>query len=142
MELQGKIIKVLPMQSGTGKTGSEWRKQEFVIETPGTYPKKVALTVWNERTMDLQSLALGQEIKAYIDIESREYNERWYTDIKAWKLEKVLTGAIENQDPSGNPSNPVQPFQDTPKQPANIPTLNPFESDDSMSLSATDDIPF
>jgi hypothetical protein len=136
MELTGKVIKILQMQSGTGKTGSEWRKQEFVIETPGTYPKKVALTVWNERTQDLQSLALGQEIKAYIDVESREYNEKWYTDIKAWKIEKVITGAIGSPDAGGQ-----MPPQ-TPAETISNQGSNPFDAPSDLSSSQEDDLPF
>lgn len=142
MEVTGKVIKVMPMQSGMGKNG-EWRKQEFVIETPGTYPKKIALTVWNERTADLQALALGQEVKAYVDIESREYNERWYTDVKAWKIEKVITGAI-NATPGSNESHQASspPVPPPPSQDFNSGNSNPFGDSNDPSQNQEDDLPF
>lgn len=86
MELKGKVISVLPEQSGEGRNG-RWRKQEFILETPGQYPKKVCVTVWGDR-IDQFDLKEGEEVTAGIDIESREYNGRWYTDVKAWKLDK------------------------------------------------------
>jgi hypothetical protein len=140
MEIIGKIIKVMPLQTGTGKNG-EWKKQEFIVEIAGTYPKKVAITVWGDRTADLQSLPLGQEVKAFVDVESREYNERWYTDVKAWKLEKVMTGSI-------NPSAPQSQNNENNGQSANVNVNtvdnNPFgDSPDFKSEENTgDDLPF
>ncbi|MEQ8323303.1 MAG: DUF3127 domain-containing protein [Vicingaceae bacterium] len=86
MEINGKVLQILPLATGTGKNG-EWRKQEFILETPGQYPKKVCITLWGDR-IDESNLQEGEEVKAMIDVESREYNGRWYTDVKAWKVEK------------------------------------------------------
>ncbi len=85
MEISGKVVQILPLQSGEGKNGT-WRKQEFVIETQGNYPKKVCITLWGDK-IDEASLMEGKEVKAFIDIESREFKGRWYTDVKAWKVE-------------------------------------------------------
>ncbi|MCO6494341.1 MAG: DUF3127 domain-containing protein [Bacteroidetes bacterium] len=140
MELTGKIIKVLPMQSGTSAKG-EWRKQEFVIEIPGTYPKKVALTAWNEKAQEVQSLGLGQEIKAQIDIESREYNDRWYTDIRAWKIEKA-NASSSSSTPSSNPANNTNPASTgSPFDSASESGNDPFGSNDP-SQNQEDDLPF
>jgi hypothetical protein len=87
MELTGKIIQVLPEKSGTSARG-EWRKQEYVIEIPGDYPKKVCFMAWGDR-IDQFAIKEGQELTVSIDIESREYNGRWYTDVKAWKVAVV-----------------------------------------------------
>jgi hypothetical protein len=84
MELTGKIIQVLPEKSGTSARG-EWRKQEYVIEIPGDYPKKVCFMAWGDR-IDQFNIQEGQELTVSIDLESREYNGRWYTDVKAWKV--------------------------------------------------------
>jgi hypothetical protein len=87
MELTGKIIQVLPEKSGTSARG-EWRKQDYIIEIPGDYPKKVCFMVWGDR-IDQFRIQEGQELTVSIDIESREYNGRWYTDVKAWKVAPV-----------------------------------------------------
>jgi len=86
MELTGKIIKILPLQSGKSAKG-EWQKQDFIIETQSQYPKKICISAWNSK-FDLNS-HLETFVKVSIDIESREYNERWYTDVKAWKIEPM-----------------------------------------------------
>jgi hypothetical protein len=91
MEIQGKIIQVLPLQSGEGKNGP-WKKQDFVIETESQYPKKVCISVWGDR-IDDNIIQEGNPVVASIDVESREYNGRWYTDVKAWKLEGQGGGA-------------------------------------------------
>ncbi len=87
MEITGTVISLLPMQSGQGKSGSAWKKQEFILETPGQYPKKVCVSLWGEK-VDENRLSVGEKITASINIESREYNGRWYTDVRAWKIAK------------------------------------------------------
>jgi hypothetical protein len=102
LEIVGKIFKLLPEQSGTSARG-EWKKREFVIETKEQFPKKVCLSCWNERVDDLKNLNIGQEIKVSINLESREYNERWYTDARAWKIEVGTQGTTsEPNDDFGN----------------------------------------
>jgi hypothetical protein len=86
MELSGKIVQILPEQGGTSAKGS-WRKRDYILELPGTYPKKVCLTVWGD-SIDQFNMSVGEEVTASVDIESREYNGKWYTDVKAWKVEK------------------------------------------------------
>lgn len=87
MELTGRLIQVLQEQGGEGKNG-KWAKCDFVIETSNEkYPKKVCLTAWNELIGQVKSIPMETEIKVSFDISSREYNGRWYTDVKAWKIE-------------------------------------------------------
>lgn len=88
MEITGKLQQILPEQRGSGKNGGEWIKQGFVIETGDAYPKKVCITVWGDK-IDLKSFAMGEKVVASIDIESREFNGKWYTDVKAWKVVKA-----------------------------------------------------
>ncbi len=86
MEISGTVVNLLPLQTGQGKNGT-WKKQEFILETPGQYPKKVCLSLWGEK-VDENRLNPGDKITASINIESREYNGRWYTDVRAWKIAK------------------------------------------------------
>lgn len=90
MELSAKLVQVLPLQKGTGKNG-EWKKQDIIVETEGQYPKKVCISIWGDRINDSQ-LQLGNTLNISFDVESREYNGRWYTDVKAWKIETVGAG--------------------------------------------------
>lgn len=86
MDITGKVINLLPLQSGQGKNGV-WRKQEFILETPGQYPKKVCLSLWGDKVDEIK-LTPGETITASVNVESREYNGRWYTEVRAWKVTK------------------------------------------------------
>lgn len=97
MEIQGKLIKKLDQQTGQGKNGV-WVKQEFIIETLEQYPRKVCISLWGDKVKDLESIQVGEQIKASINIESREFNGRWYTDVRAWRLEPM--GKSDNAGPA------------------------------------------
>ena len=85
MQLTAKLIQVLPLQTGTGKNG-QWKKQDIIVETEATYPKKVCVSIWGDK-IDAGQLQPGNQLKIDFDVESREFNGRWYTDVKAWKIE-------------------------------------------------------
>ena len=86
LQIEGEVIELLEEQSGEGKNGT-WRKQEFILETQGDYPKKICIVQWGDN-IDKFGIQPGAKITAHIDIQSREYNGRWYTDVKAWKIEQ------------------------------------------------------
>jgi hypothetical protein len=86
MEITGKIILALPEQSGVSKAGNSWKKKEYVLETLDTYPRKVHFDFFGEKA-DQFPLSVGQTVKLSFDIESREYNGRWFTSIRGWKAE-------------------------------------------------------
>lgn len=108
MEINGKIVQVLNEQSGTGRNGV-WRKRDYILETKGQYPKKVCITVWGDK-IDQFGLQVGEEVTLGIEIESREYNGRWYTDVKGWKAEKIHGTASGDKDGTGIPD--VSSFSD------------------------------
>ncbi len=97
MELSGTVYKILPIQSGTGANGT-WTKQEIVIETEGQYPKKVCVSCFGKVLDNLDTLHVGVKIKAHINIESREYNDRWYSEIKAWRIEHESGAPTKNNN--------------------------------------------
>ena len=86
MEISGKIIELLPEKSGESANGG-WRKQEFILETEAQYPKKICFMVWGDK-IDEFKIQQGENLEVSIDVESREYNGRWYTDVKAWKVSR------------------------------------------------------
>ncbi|HUR12506.1 MAG TPA: DUF3127 domain-containing protein [Flavitalea sp.] len=92
MEITGKLLQLLPQQTGQGKNGT-WKKQEFIIETGDTYPKKVCLAIWGDK-IDIGKVSIGTTVTVSFDAESREFNSRWYTDLKAYALK---TGAAEKK---------------------------------------------
>ena len=92
MEITGKIVQTLPKQTGNAKNGSTWEKQEYIIEVPGQYPKKVCFNLWGDKIAKF-GIQDGQELTISVDIESREYNGRWYTDVRAWNVTKQNGGS-------------------------------------------------
>ncbi len=91
MQLTAKLIQLLPLQTGTGKNG-QWKKQDIIVETEATYPKKICISIWGDK-IDAGQLQPGNQLKIDFDVESREYNGRWYTDVKAWKIELAGTAS-------------------------------------------------
>lgn len=87
MEIKGKIIQKMPLQTGISQQGNEWKKQEYVLETLGEYPRKVKFDFFGEK-VDNYPLEIGEVVTISYDIESREYNGRWYTDIRAYNAAK------------------------------------------------------
>lgn len=90
MDITGRIIQILPLQSGQGKNGV-WRKQDYIIEIGGQYPKKVCFNIWGDK-IDTFAIQLNDELKVDFDLESREFNGRWYTDVRAWNVTRVSEG--------------------------------------------------
>lgn len=86
-QISGKIIKILPVVTGQGKNG-EWIKQEFVIETADQYPKKICCVAWGTMASNMDSYLVGERIIVHYNIESREYNEKWFTEVRAWKVDR------------------------------------------------------
>jgi hypothetical protein len=99
MQLSAKLIQLLPLQTGTGKNG-QWKKQDIIVETEATYPKKICISIWGDK-IDTGQLQPGNMLKIDFDVESREYNGKWYTDVKAWKIEPATTSPSV---PENNPS--------------------------------------
>lgn len=99
MEITGKIIQKLEVQKGTSARG-EWKKQEFIIETNDKFPKKVCVSGWAEKVDELNRYNINDMITVSINIESREYNGRWYTDVRFWKIGPAGEGAGSQENVS------------------------------------------
>ncbi|MBD5287981.1 DUF3127 domain-containing protein [bacterium] len=135
MEIEGKVILDLGMTSGTSKAGNAWKKKEIVIETFGTYPRKVKMTLFGDRS-ETVGADVGQSYSFSVDVESREYMGRWYTDVSAYssRLLNTPTPGETFAQPMAAPAQPVQ-------QPAvaAAPTATPA---DPFGSSDSDDLPF
>lgn len=88
MEIEGKIILDLPLQSGTSRAGNPWKKKEWVLETFGNYPKKIKVQAFGDRS-DALHLEVGKDYRLGIDIESREFNGRWFTDVSVFSANEI-----------------------------------------------------
>lgn len=88
MEFVGVVYRILPPQSGTSARG-QWQKQEVVFELPDEFSRKVCVIFFGDRAQDAATLQVGEKVNVSFNIESREYNGRWYTDVRAWRIQKV-----------------------------------------------------
>ena len=87
MEITGKIIAVLEKRSGqSARSGAAWASQDYVIETHEQYPRRCAFNVFGEDKINEFNIKLGDELTVSFDINAREYNGRWYNDVRAWRV--------------------------------------------------------
>jgi len=101
-EVKGKLIQTLPLQSGVSKAGKEWSKQEFVIETvEDQFPKKICFTLFGDKVSLLNGISVGDEIDVAFNVESRDFNGKWYHNINAWKV-SPMKQASGNSGYQGN----------------------------------------
>jgi hypothetical protein len=90
MEFTGKIIAVLPIREGNTKsTGVAWQMQSFVIESHDEYPKKMCFDVFGEDKINQFGIKVGEELKVSFDVDARQWQDRWFNSIRAWKVEKM-----------------------------------------------------
>jgi Domain of unknown function (DUF3127) len=131
LEFEGSLVKVLPEVTGQGKNGV-WVKQDFVLETEEQYPKKACFTAWGDKAADLKTYSLGEKLRISFSVESREYNERWYTDLKAFRID-VVSGGSPSAAPSSAPAQ--SQGSSAPRQAPPVADLPSFSADDQ-------DLPF
>jgi len=133
MDIVGKIIQVLPEQSGTSKAGNPWKSQSYVLETQEQYPRKVCFELFGEDRIKNNPCKIDDVVTVSFDIESREFNGRWYTSIRAWRVQQGAVAAA-----------PAQPAQAAPAaaaaQPA--PQANVQSFDAAAGVDESTDLPF
>ncbi len=119
LEVTGRLIQILPEQTGTGKNGL-WKKQDIIIETNEQFPKKISLSLWGDKVDQAQGYQIGQVLKVMASVESREYNGKWYTDVKPFRIDvdgasaPVSFGASELPDSGLMPEIATDSLNDLP----------------------------
>lgn len=136
MEIIGKVVRIGSINEGTSARGA-WRKAELIIETIEQYPKTICLICWNDKVAEAQNFVMGQMIKAQISIESREFNGKWYTDVRAFRFD-LENG--QNQQPAPAPA----PAQSAPMQTTAAPSFDQgsMMTNDYFESDNGDDLPF
>ena len=141
MDVVGKIIQVLPAQEGIGKNGNPWKVQPYVLETLDQYSRKVHFEVFGEDRIKQNPCDVDQLVTVSFDIESREFNGRWYTSIRAWRIQQGdMTQAVPGAAPAVAPVAAPQPAA-APAAPVEAAPVNmdPF---DASAGEGTSDLPF
>ena len=89
MEFTGKIIAILQPRGGVAKSGNEWKAQEYVIEDHGQYPRKMCFDVFGADKIEQFNIQMGEELTVSFDVDARQWQDRWFNSIRAWKVERV-----------------------------------------------------
>ena len=140
MEIVGKIIQVLPEQSGVGRNGNPWKVQPYVLETLDQYPRKVHFEVFGEERIKQNPCAIDQLVTVSFDIESREFNGRWYTSIRAWRIQQGDTTQAAVAAPAAAPvAAPAAAPAAQPMESMGAANVDPF---DASAGDGTSDLPF
>lgn len=137
MELQGKVIAAVEQRKGVSARG-EWVSQDFVIETQDNYPRKMMFTVFGADRLQRFQIQVGQLVNVSFDINAREWNGRWFNDIRAFDVRQVQPGqpAAGGDMPSFEPAAPAAAAPASPAQ------NDPFASAAESTEESQDDLPF
>lgn len=126
-KIEGLLIKILEVESGVSKSGSDWKKQDFLIETTDKYPKTVCFTLFGDKISLLNGFSEGNTVNVSYNIVSRDFNGKWFHNVTAWKIEKIETGS----QTTGSPNN----YQ-------TVKASEPTTSDDYDNDYDNDSLPF
>lgn len=155
MEIQGKIIVVLPERSGVSQRGNQWRSISYVLETQEQYPKKLAFDVTNDK-IDQLNIQLGEIITVQFDINAREYNGRWFNSVNVWNvIRQTQQAPAQGVGFSGNVQSSAQAAQQAMASSANAAGVanpmnpqNPYKTgqqsaqQQAQQRGNSDDLPF
>ena len=125
MEFTGRIIAVLQPRGGVSKAGNEWKVQEYVIENHDQYPRRMCFEVFGNDKIEQFNIQMGEELTVSFDIDARQWQDRWFNSIRAWKVERVSATAQQPVTQQGAPVPPPAPA-----------------APEFLAGDATDDLPF
>jgi hypothetical protein len=126
MEFEGIVYKKLPVTKGVSARG-EWQRQDVVFEIPSEFSRKVCVTFFNKPT-DAESLKEGETYIVSVNVESREYNGKWYTDVRAWRVQPKQVAAA----PEAAAMPDMPPFGEEPA----------YAAAPQQPMAEVDDLPF
>jgi len=114
MDVKGTLLQILQSESGVSKSGKEWVKQDFVIETNEQFPKKVCFTLFGDKVSLINNINEGSEVEVFFNLESRDFNGKWYHNINCWKINVESQGVSQG---SGSGSTGLIQKQELPEPP-------------------------
>jgi hypothetical protein len=145
MDLTGRIIAVLPPQSGTSaRTGNPWMSQDYVIEVPGQYPKRCVFRVFGEDRIRQFNIQNGEDVTVQFDIDAHEFNGRWFNDVRAYNVLHGVVPAVAGAPTSGSPvgATPFPPQQPAPATAPQAAAPFPPAQEPIIEGGSADDLPF
>ena len=141
MDLTGKVIAIMEARGGvSARTGNPWMTQEYVIEVPGTYPRKMVFNIFGEDRIKQFNIQPGEEITVQFDIDAREYNGRWFNDIRAYN---IIRGQIADSVPAATAPFPPQGMAPAAQPAAPSAATAPFPpAQEPAGEDTADNLPF
>ncbi len=139
MEIVGKIIQALPEQNGTSKAGNPWKSQSYVLETQEQYPRKVCFELFGEDRIKNNPCKIDDLVTVSFDLESREFNGRWYTSVRAWKIQQGAQAGTQGAQTTFQQVGSAQPAQVGYTQVAAAPAATVAPAADTTTFDATSD---
>lgn len=142
MDFEVTVHMLLPLVTGQSARG-EWKKQEVIFDLPGEFNRKLCVGFWNDRAVDAAALRPGDRVALSVNVESREYNGRWYTEVRAWRMNRleVQPGATQ-QAPYQQPQYQAAPQQQAPYQQPQQMAQPQQGVQQPTSAADVDDLPF
>jgi hypothetical protein len=139
MDLTGRIIAVLPAQSGVSqRTGNAWMSQDYVIEVPGQYPRKCLFRIFGEDRIKQFNIQMNEDVTVQFDIDAHEFNGRWFNDIRAYNIVRGQVPPV-----AGAPVADAAPFPPQAAAPQAAAATSPFPPAQEPAAEGTsDDLPF
>ncbi len=151
MDIIGKVIQILPLQEGTSsRTGNPWQLKTFIIETIESYPRRVAIELFGSQRIQDNPFNVDEIVTVSFELDSREFNGRWYTSVRAWKVQQgvVQSAPVSAMMPQGGAAPAPQPQipgavpQAAPQAAPAAPVTQPFDSAASSIPDDSTDLPF
>ena len=101
MKITGTLKEVLQLQKGVSKTGKDWKKQSFVLDTGADFNNIICIDTFGDKIEMMQNLKLGANIEVKLNVSSKEYNGRYYHNISAWDItlqDEVVEEEVESEE--------------------------------------------
>lgn len=113
MDIEGVVSKILQQTNGSSPRGN-WVRQDFIIEQTSDFDKKLCVSVWGDKVNELAKLSIGDKVSVGVNVESREYNGKWYTDIRAWRITPAAISSAPSDyaPPLENMTAPMESSED------------------------------
>lgn len=135
MDFNAKLVKIEEPVTGEGKNGP-WKKQSYIFETESQYPRQICVMVWGDKAISNPAIMqIGNRLNVSFELESREYNGRWYTDVRAWRIQEATMGGAPMGMPAAAPAAQAAPAA------SNIAAPN-FPAPETPAGDSNDDLPF
>ncbi len=136
-EIVGKLYKKFPAESKS----PTFQAREFVLEfAEGNYPQLIKFQLTQDRCQLLENYEEGEEIKVHFDLNGREWQGKFFTNLTCWRIEK--SGAEGATTASEKPVQQVQKATAQSKAPPPPSSDFPTLADEPFKTVGEDDLPF